>query len=66
MKLREIIGLLREDAFWIYMDNYDVRYGEYIESSEKSDWVELKDYFDYEVLGIQREEYSMAIILKSK
>ena len=64
MKLREVIWLLEEDAFYIHMNERNNEKCEYIEASAKGSWAELKKYFDYEVVSIWREEYSMGILLK--
>ena len=64
MKLRQIIWLLEEDTFYIHMNERNNETAEYIETSAKGSWVELKKYFDYTVVSICREEFGMSIVLK--
>ena len=64
MKLKDVIWLLHEDAFDIHINEKNHEKSEYIEGSKKDSWRALKKYFDLEVLGIWREEYSMGILLK--
>lgn len=64
MKLRQIIWLLEEDAFYVHMNERNHNTSEYIEADAKGSWAALKKYFDYEVVSIWREEYGMGILLK--
>lgn len=66
MKLREIIWLLEEDAFYIHMNERNNETAEYVEASAKGSWAALKKYFDYEVVSICREEFAMSIVLKDE
>lgn len=66
MTLRQIIWLLEEDAFFIHLNERNHEKSEYIETSAKYSYANLKKYFDYEVVSIWREEYAMGIILKEK
>jgi hypothetical protein len=64
MKLKDVIWLLQEDAFYIYINEKNHDKCEYIEATAKGSWVALRKYFELEVTGIWREEYGMGILLK--